>query len=343
MTATLMYTEASAAPECMQRQYQLLPELLAPLVRHLHAHPPRLVITCGRGSSDHAGVFIRYLIETGLHIPTASATPSTLSIYQADTRLEDTLVILISQSGQSPDLVQYARLAQSAGAMTLGLINRVEDAALTPYCDFVLPLHAGPELAVAATKSWLSSLFAGLMLVAAWTADPALQAALAQLPGQMRKAQALNWSAAHEVLDQARHLLVLGRGPGLGIASEIGLKFKETCALHAEAFSAAEVLHGPLAMIRPGFPVLVFDQGDGSRPGIHQTITRLQQAGARVLLASTEAVPGCLMLPVLPGLLPCCTLLTQVQSAYLMIEQQARHRGGNPDAPANIRKVTETL
>jgi len=338
-----MYTEASAAPDCLQRQLERLPEPLGPLIRHLCTRPLRLVITCGRGSSDHAGVFIRYLIETGRHIPTASATPSTLSIYQAGTRLEDTLVILISQSGQSPDLVHYARMARAAGASTLGLINRVEDAALTPYCDFILPLHAGPEQAVAATKSWLAALFAGLMLVAAWADDPQLQAALVQLPEQMRQAQTLDWSAAHGVLDQARHLLVLGRGPGLGVASEIALKFKETCALHAEAFSAAEVLHGPLAMIRPGFPVLVFDQGDGSRPGIQQTIARLQQAGARVMLASTEAVPGCLMLPVLPGLLPWCALLTQAQSAYLMIEQQARHRGSNPDAPANIRKVTETL
>ncbi len=340
---TLMYQEAIETPARFRDQLEALQTTLAQLGKRLREHPPRLAITCGRGSSDHAGVFARYLIETALHIPTASATPSTLSVYGANTRLDDTLVILVSQSGQSPDLVAYAAAAKQAGALTVGLINRHVDAPLAAHCDFVLPLCAGAENAVAATKSYLCTLFASLQLVAHWTADSSLQADLRTLPAAMEQAQALDWSAAVDKLTPARNMLVLGRGPGLGIANEMALKFKETCALHAESFSAAEVLHGPLAMIRAGFPVLVFNQGDNSSASIQQTLIRLQAAGADILLAAPQPVEGCTHLPVLDGLRPWCRLLTQVQTGYLMVEQLARQRGYSPDAPAHIAKVTKTL
>jgi glucosamine--fructose-6-phosphate aminotransferase (isomerizing) len=341
--SSIMYKEAMQASERMKIQLTELREPIQKLAQHLRANPPRLVVTCGRGSSDHAGVYIRYLMGLATHLPTTSATPSTLSIYGAETKLQDSLVILISQSGQSPDLVNYAKMAKANGAYTVGLINRYEDAPLSEYCDVVLPLHAGAERAVAATKSYLCTLFAGLQLVAAWSQDSDLQVAIERLPSDLNKAVALDWSPAISSLTDARSMLVLGRGAGLGIANELALKFKETCALHAEAFSAAEVLHGPLAMIRSGFPVLVFDQQDESSSSIRTTVERLVAAGAEVLYAGVNPPSGAKVLPVLEGLHPWCELVTQIQTAYLMVAQLSPQRGYNPDAPQHIAKVTKTL
>ncbi|MBK8454783.1 MAG: SIS domain-containing protein [Thiofilum sp.] len=343
MTMPLMYREALQAPKRMRIQLNELATPLERLVKHLHQHPPKLVVVCGRGSSDHAGVYLRYLIELGLGIPTTSATPSILSIYGTETNLSDSLVILISQSGQSPDLVNYAQMAKRRGAFTLGLINSYENAPLSAHCDVVLPLHAGIEQSVAATKSYVCTLMASLQLVAAWSGNEALQAALQKLPDDVAKVSSLDWSMAMNKLVDTRRMLVLGRGPGRGIANESALKFKETCSLHAEAFSSAEVLHGPLAMIGSGFPVLVFDQGDAASMSIRESVSRLTKAGADVLFAGANAPQGTTGLPVLEGLHPWCALVTQIQSAYLMTARLSLQRGYNPDAPQFIAKVTKTL
>ncbi|WP_020559527.1 SIS domain-containing protein [Thiofilum flexile] len=343
MTTPLMYREALQAPKRMRVQLSELAEPLARLVQQLQARPPKFIVTCGRGSSDHAGVYLRYLLELGLGIPTTSATPSILSIYGVETNLADSLVILISQSGQSPDLVKYAQMAKRQGAITLGLINSYENAPLSAHCDVVLPLHAGPEQAVAATKSYLCTLFASLQLVAVWSQNQVLQAALERLPDDLSQVPNLDWSGALSSLVDARRMLVLGRGPGRGIANEAALKFKETCSLHAEAFSSAEVLHGPLAMIRSGFPILVFDQGDAASMSIRESVSRLTEAGAQVLFSGANAPQGTIGLPVLEGLHPWCALITQIQSAYLMTARLSLQRGYNPDTPPFIAKVTKTL
>lgn len=340
---SLMSAEAAETPACFRQQLETLREPLQTLGERLRQHPPKMAVICGRGSSDHAGVFARYLIETNLKIPTASATPSILSVYGVETNLKDCLVILISQSGQSPDLVNYAKAAKNSGALTVGLINQHENAPLSEHCDFVLPLCAGPENSVAATKSYLCTLFASLQLVAAWTNSESLKNELTALPEQMQEAQRLDWQAAVDALENTKNMLVLGRGPGLGISNETALKFKETCGLHAESFSAAEVIHGPLAMIKPGFAVLIFDQGDESRDSINEAIRRLLQADATIILASSKLVDGCIQLPVLSNLSPWCTLLTFVQTGYFMIEKLSRRRGYSPDSPSHIAKVTKTL
>lgn len=338
-----MRKETLETADRLREQRQSLPGLLAPLISELQQSPPRLVISCGRGSSDHAGVFIRYLLETTLGIASSSATPSTLSVYGKQTRLDDCLVLLISQSGQSPDLVQYAKTAKASGALTVGFINQISATPLGQHCDYVLPLQAGPEKSVAATKSWLATLYAAMQLLAYWTSSAQLLAELDSLPDHMQSAQRLDWTASIEPLKKARSMLVLGRGPGLGLANEIALKFKETCCLHAESFSAAEVLHGPLAMAGPDLPVLIFDSGDSGSDSIKAAISRLRDAGSPILLVAKRAVDGCINLPSAATPDPWCTLMIQAQCAYLMIEQLSWARGFNPDMPAHIAKVTKTL
>jgi glucosamine--fructose-6-phosphate aminotransferase (isomerizing) len=194
---------------------------------------------------------------------------------------------------------------------------------------------------VAATKSFLLSGLAFLQLVAHWSGDPALAGAVAELPGALEAASRLDWWPALAPLAGASSLYALGRGTGLGAALEIALKLKETCRLHAEAFSTAEVLHGPFALIERGFPVLVVGQDDDSAATTRSVVARLVELGASV--RSTLEVPGVQLLPVVPTTSPVIAPLCQVQSFYMAVHRLAVARGLDPDAPVNLRKVTETL
>ncbi len=190
---------------------------------------------------------------------------------------------------------------------------------------------------MAATKSFIVSLAAAAALVAHWSDDTALLAAVAALPEQLETASRTPWEALTALAAGADSLYVLGRGPSFPIAAETALKFKETCGIHAEAYSVAEVMHGPLELVRAGFPVFVFAQDDLSRPSTEAAIARLTAAGARVVQA------GCGGLPVVPPLHPLLEPILMIQSAYLAIEAVARRLGRNPDAPRMLRKVTETV
>ncbi len=337
---TKMFNEAQEAPEVVERQLRANDAVMTDIASRLRALAPRAVVTVARGSSDNAATFAKYLIETKLGILTSSAAPSVSSIYSVRTELKGTLVLAISQSGRSPDLITALDIAKRAGAFTLALVN-VAESPLAEFADVVLPLHAGPERSVAATKSYLATNAAIAHLVAAWSGDHALHEALKLLPAQLREAWSLDWSAATTRLQSARDLYVIARGLGFGAAQEAALKLKETCALHAEAFSAAEVRHGPMAIANKGFPALVLSQNDETRLGIKETVTAFLAHGVDVLLAGFED-PHALNLPSLaahPALQPILFL----QSFYRMAEALSRARGLNPDNPPYLNKVTETL
>ncbi len=337
---TLMARETREAPATVARLLQRNRRACEQLSERLRQRPPQLVVTCARGSSDHAATFAKYLIETRLGLTTASAAPSVSSVYGRRQLLSEALFLAISQSGQSPDLVAHAQAARESGALVVALVNQTASplAATSHVC---LPLHAGPERSVAATKSYVAALAALLQLVAHWAEEPGLRDALPRLPDQLEASQALDWSAAREPLAGARDLLVVGRGLGFGIAQEAALKFKETARIHAEAFSAAEIMHGPLALIRAGYPVLVFSQEDQTRAGVRELVATLRDKGARVFVAAAgEPAPG--RLPVLAGLHPACAPLAMVQSFYGLVNAVALARGLDPDLPPHLRKVTET-
>jgi len=202
-------------------------------------------------------------------------------------------------------------------------------------------LRAGVETSVAATKSYLATLAALVRLVAAWTQNAALTSAVDGLPAMMDQSWALDWSAALPVLESAEHLYVIGRGLGLGAAQEAALKCKETCGLHAEAFSSAELRHGPYALSGPGFPALLLAQHDATQAGIENLGAELARRNVPVLIAGAEAA-GAVGLPTIeapPEIAP----ILLVQSAYRMIATLAVRRGFDPDHPAHLRKVTETV
>jgi len=338
--ATWMFREAAQAPEVVRAQLEANAAQVAGLAERLRRAPPRAVVTCARGSSDHAATFARYLIETRLGILTSSAAPSVSSVYETAPDLGGTLLLAISQSGASPDLLAMVKRARQAGACIVALVN-AERSPLAQLADELLPLHAGPERAVAATKSYLASLAAIVHLVAEWSSDAPLAAALKHSPQQLARAWQFDWNAAVARLTPVNNLYVVARGLGLGIAQEAALKLKETCGLHAEAVSAAELRHGPMALVGAGFPLLMFTQNDESRAGVAQLAEELGARGADVLLAGAHAAHTT-ELPT-EGAHPVIEPLLFAQSFYRMANALALARGLNPDAPPHLRKVTETI
>jgi len=338
--STRMFREAAQAPDVVREQLQANAAPIERLAALLRSHPPRAVVTCARGSSDHAATFARYLIETRLGLLTSSAAPSVSSVYAAAPDLKGTVMLAISQSGASPDLLAAVSSGRAAGARVVALVN-AETSPLAQLADELIPLRAGVEQSVAATKSFIASLAAIVQLVARWSEDGELVTALREAPELLARAWELDWSAATTHLTKAQSLYVVGRGLGLAIAQEAALKFKETCRLHAEAVSAAELRHGPLALVRAGFPLLLLTQDDESRPGIVELAGELAAAGADVLIAGASA-PRATLLPserAHPVIEP--MLLTQ--SFYRMVNALALARGANPDNPPHLKKVTETL
>ena len=340
-TATKMYAEAAETADAVARQFAANAPVIDALVTQLRAQPPRFIVTCARGSSDHAATYGKYLFETTLGLVTASASPSVGSVYAVKPQLDGALFVVISQSGKSPDLLRNAEIARDAGARVVALVN-VADSPLAQLADTVIALHAGPENSVAATKSYLCSLAALLQLTARWSGDPALLSAVDELPDALRAAWRQDWSQLVAGLRLADNLFVLGRGLGLAAAQEAALKFKETCGLHAEAFSSAEVKHGPMAIVGADFPVLVFAQDDDIGDGTAAAAEEFRKRGAPVWLARPGAHgAGTLPLPRSPH--PACTPLLTVQAFYGAVNALAVARGHNPDVPPHLNKVTETV
>ncbi|WP_366484276.1 SIS domain-containing protein [Brevundimonas sp.] len=343
---SLMFSEAAEAAQVVRRQAAVHHDALTRLVEDLRANPPSCVVVCARGSSDHAGVYGKYLIETLCGVPVAAAAPSVASVYGAVPAAgvgANVLCLAISQSGRSPDLLASALAWRDRGARLVALVND-ETSPLALAADVLLPLSAGPEKSVAATKSFIAALSAQAALVAAWSEDAALTQALTTLPAQLEAAFELDWSDALPVLDGDRSLFVLGRGYGLGVAREAALKLKETCALHAEAFSSAEVRHGPMAIVRDGFPVLAFAGSDAGGDDVAAACAEFAERGAAVALAiaeTSETPPAVLRLPALTAH-PAIQPILQIQSFYRFAETLARRRGLDPDRPAFLKKVTET-
>ena len=331
-----MFREAAESAAAVGRQRAANDARVRALGYKLRAIAPRAVVTCARGSSDHAATYAKYLLETRAGVVTASAAPSVASVYGARQHMRGNLLLAISQSGRSPDLVASARAAKEAGALVAALVND-ESSPLAALADITLPLAAGEETSVAATKTCIASLAALVHLAAEWTRDPELHRALERLPEDLERAWQLDWSAASEPLRVASDLFVLARGLGLGIAQEAALKCKETCGLHAEAFSAAEVRHGPQALLRGAFPALVFCQDDVTREGTQALARELAARGVDVWMAggSEERLPTLAAHPAVQPIL-------MLQSFYRLANAVALGRGHDPDDPPHLVKVTET-
>jgi glucosamine--fructose-6-phosphate aminotransferase (isomerizing) len=339
---TFMLQEIDEAGEAIARQLAINHDATREAGARLKALDPPFVTTIARGSSDHCALYLKYLIETTFGAPCASLGPSIASLYQTDLRLREALAISISQSGRSPDIVELQRAAKRGGALTLAFVNETQSP-LAEEAELTLPLAAGPERSVAATKSMIAGLVAGASLISAWRGDDELAHAVAALPDALDKQTAPPPASIVHRLAQARSLYVLGRGATFAVAMEAALKLKETSAIHAEAFSSAEVLHGPAELIGPGFPVIAFVPQDAARDGFVATLERLAGMGADVLSVDCRDADAEDCLAAASSSSPWLAPVTMIHRFYRLAEAVALARQRNPDAPRNLHKVTETV
>lgn len=336
-----MAREVAEIPQAARRFLDASAGATAAAAAALRAANPPVIVTVARGSSDHSATYLKYATELVAGVPVASLGPSIASIYGRALRLQGAACIGISQSGKSPDIVEMLRSAGRDGALTVAITN-VAGSPMGAASAHCLPLQAGVEHSVAATKTFVSSVVAGLALLAEWQDDADLRAAVAGLPDAFAQALTLDWEPLSARLSRAQSLYVLGRGPAIAIANEAALKFKETCGLHAESFSAAEVLHGPSAIVQAQFPVLALGVDDAALPHVVATAQRLVAQGADVFITGAE-VAGAVTLPSVSGLHPLVAPLVMAVAFYKFIEGLARRRGFDPDVPPHLRKVTETV
>ncbi|HEV7346339.1 MAG TPA: SIS domain-containing protein [Devosia sp.] len=338
---TFMRQEVEAIPGVVANFLDQSGSALDAAAAELRKRSPALVATVARGSSDHACSYLKYAIELTLGLPVASIGPSVASIYGRDLKLDGAATIAISQSGKSPDIVGMTQSARRSGATTIAVTNTA-DSPLAEASDFTIDLRAGPEKSVAATKTFVTSVVAGLALVARWGGDDSLRTAIADLPDALARAVACDWSPLIEALEGHEALYVLGRGPGFAIANEAALKFKETCNIQAESYSAAEVMHGPVAIVTPGYPVLGLAARDAAETSVADMTHKLAGQGALAFLTSDR--PGSARtLPFAATGHPITDPLALIVSFYGFVEALSRHRGLDPDVPPALKKVTETL
>lgn len=338
---TRMAEEIREIPETVQRLFDRSSKLIGEAADEIRERDPAVICTIARGSSDHAAAYLKYAVELLAGVPVASVGPSVSSIYHRPLRLEKSATISISQSGESPDIVVATEEASRGGALTIGLTNAA-GSPLALACRHAIDIHAGAERSVAATKTFVTSVAAGLLLVADWQNDDALLSALAGLPEQCRQAMRTDWSVLVERLKAEESLYVLGRGPSMAIAEEAALKFKETCQIHAESYSSAEVMHGPVSIVTSGFPILALAARDAAEASVVKIAEGFAGQGADVFVTS-DFIERATRLPFVTSGHPITDPLLLIVSFYVFIEQLAGVRGVNPDYPPNLRKITETV
>jgi glucosamine--fructose-6-phosphate aminotransferase (isomerizing) len=335
-----MLDEAREAPAAVARQLGEDGERWRAFGERLRAQPPAALLTLARGSSDHAAHYAAYLVMARLGRLVTSMPMSLLTLYQANIECSGLVSFAFSQSGQSPDLVGPTKHFRACGATTCAFVND-SSSPLATGAEWLFPLHAGQEASVAATKSFIAQMVAGARLASAWQDDASLQQALTQLPSALETACRTDWSSAIDVLRDADRLFVVGRGLSLPVALEAALKFKETCGIQAEAFSGAEIQHGPMALIEEGYPLLVFAPRGPAQPGLLELAHAMRGRGARVLLAAPAGTPEA-NLPIVETAHPDLDPISAIQSFYPLVEAVARARGNDPDRPPHLNKVTRT-
>jgi glucosamine--fructose-6-phosphate aminotransferase (isomerizing) len=335
-----MLEETLAAPDAVRTMLKANLAPIQALGGLLRSVPPASIVTIARGSSDHAAAYLAYLMTVRTGRLVTSLPMSLVTLYRAPLEAHRMLAIAVSQSGRSPDVVEPVRVLRQGGATTLALVND-EASPLADAAEWVLPLHAGEERSVAATKSFICSLAAAAALTAHWSQSDDLLQALRTLPEALEAARAQDWSAPVQALAGSERLMVVARGPGLAIAKEAALKFKETCGIQAEAFSAAEMRHGPQALVEAGYPLIAFALRGPAQAEIIQLAAEMRARGAQVFLAAPADVPERDLTLATTGLEE-LDPIAAIQSFYPLPEAVSRARGFSPDCPPRLNKVTMT-
>jgi len=333
----------------LERELREQPAALARLLERQSAHADELgallrrddvryLLIASRGSSSNAARYAQYLLGRASRVPVAFATPSLYTLYEQPPRLEGGLVVGISQSGESPDVLAVVDEARRQGRPTIALTN-VPDSPLARAAEAVLPLEAGEERSVAATKTYLNSLGAIALLFAASTGDARARAELERMPATVEAQLERSLADAAAIDASIQGGTVVGRGINYGSAFEIALKIRELSGLLFEAWSAADLMHGPVAAIAPGWPVIAVAPSGPTLDSMQKVIEGLAARGARLLVIG-EAHDAALRL--VPGVPEWLSPLVTVIPGQLVALRLAELRGGDVDQPHGLQKVTLT-
>jgi glucosamine--fructose-6-phosphate aminotransferase (isomerizing) len=348
---TIMADEIRQTPAVLRDQLATTAPALEAVAEAVWRTKPRWVSIVARGTSDHAAIYARYLLETQLGWPVALASPSVTTVYHAPTDWSGGFVLAVSQSGQSPDLVAVVEAARLGGALTVAVTN-VADSPLERAASLSVPCVAGEERAVAATKSYVAELAAVAGIVAALAPASDLAGRLGQVPDVLDAtlAASIEWlgSAGRELVETvavAGRALVVSRGFNLATALETALKLKETGRIFAEGYSSADLLHGPIALASAGFPTVAFRPDGSIGAGIDVAVERAKSRGARTWQVGGADVVGAgdaLAIEALAALPESLTPLALILPGQLLAEAVGMRLGLSPDAPEGLSKVTLT-
>lgn len=351
-----MLEEIREQPAALERTLESELRGVEVLRRRLEENRPKLVVLAARGTSDNAAQFGRYLLEITTGIPVSLAAPSIFTLYGATVDLRGAVVVAISQSGESTDTNVVLEKARAAGAITVGVTNEAESA-LARLAEHVLLVRAGREQSVAATKTYTGQLLSFYLLAYALGA-PIPADALKRLPGFAAKAlelepQVTERSQRYTYMSRA---VSVARGLNYSNAFEFALKLMETCYVVAERFSAADLLHGPIAMVEKAFPSFLFTPVGVTWPGMKEMVEKLQTLKSETLLITDSGNAEALAvsrngicvpadLTDTSGRLPLdvWTPIPYIIPAQLMAAHLAEHKGLDPDKPRTLSKVTKTL
>jgi glucosamine--fructose-6-phosphate aminotransferase (isomerizing) len=352
---SLMLDEIRQQPEVLERTLRHELSGVKRLKKALAARRPRFIVIAARGTSDNAATFGRYLLEISTGIPVSLAAPSIFTLYGAGLNFADTLVVAISQSGESTDTNLVLERAKEQGAVTVGITNEAESS-LAKMAEHVILVRGGREKSVAATKTYTGQLLS-LYLLAYALGAPIRIDDLRRLPGWASDALMVE----KEIGEQAsryrfmKQAVVVGRGLNYANAFEFALKLMETCYIVAERFSSADFLHGPIAMVETAFPVFLFAPGGVTWPSMKPMLEKVAEAGAEMFLVTDKSNREALKLGMRHVCIPArltqkgplpeevFTPIPYIIPAQILAARLAVEKGLNPDQPRGLSKVTRTL
>lgn len=346
MSGSILFQEICEQPQAIERLIQAERDHLQELGTSLKGRF-KYILLSARGTSDNAARYAQYLFQVFNRIPVALATPSVFSVYQAPPHLDEALVVAISQSGMSPDIIAVIEEARKQGRPTLAITNDPQSP-LAKAAENVIPLHVGPERAVAATKTYTGSLVALALLSCGLQDDCDMLDEIKRLPGLMDEALQglLPLTNRMERYRYMEHCAVIGRGFNYSTAFEISLKVKELTGIAAEPYSSADFLHGPIATVHRSFPVLVVAHRGMVFGDMIEIIHKVKERGAELLTVSDADEVNKLAqfpMPIPQGIPEWLSPVVAVLPGQLLGWQLAVQKGLDPDKPRGLSKVTETL
>lgn len=329
-----MLREAQEAPECIRQVLNQDGASYETFGRQLRELDPTCVTTIARGSSDHAANFASYLIPLCTGKIVASLAPSVTTVLNAKLKTKNQFSLVISQSGRSPDIINSVECVQNGGSLCAAIVNDV-DSPVAKMADALFPQHAGKE-GIAATKSVLCTMTSVARLIGEWSQDQKLLSALQELPAVIEQGLKVGLTLDKTALRGVNHVYVLSRGLGLCAAQEAALKLKETCGLHAESFSSAEVRHGPREIVGGNFLVLALALPGSGHDDVLAAAQELKSQGAKVLQVDSSILPKMSDTRLAP--------LVVLSILYPWLAESSKALGHDPDHPKTLKsKVVKTL